>query len=73
MGVITDLESLCNGVLQNVDHSTKLINEMVRSGVMDSSSVEEMENLLRLFTVVRSSMCKFQYGMTLEKRFEEFE
>ena len=73
MGVITDLESLCNGVVQTVDHGTRLINEMVRSGMLDSSSIEEMEIMLWLFTVVRSSMCKFQHGMTFEKRFEEFE
>ena len=73
MGVITDLESLCNGTLQNVDQGTRLINEIMGSGRLDSSSIEEMENMLRLFTVVRSSMCKFQHGMTFEKRFEEFE
>ena len=73
MGVITDLESLCNGVLQNVDHGTRLINEIVDSGRLDSASTEEMENILRLFETARASVSCFQHGMTLEQRFEEFE
>ena len=73
MGVITDLESLCNGALQNVDHGTRLISEIVGSGRLDSSSIGEMENILRLFEAARNSILDFQHSMTLEQRFEEFE
>jgi len=73
MGLITNLDSLCNGVVQNVDHSTRLINDVVNSGMLDSASIKEMENILRLFKAARSSVSDFQYSMTLEQRFEEFE
>ena len=72
MGVITDLESLCNGVVQNVDQGARLINEMVESGQLEPPSIEEMRKALQLLDTVRSSISCFQQGMTLEKRFEEF-
>jgi hypothetical protein len=72
MGVITDLESLCNGVVQNVDQGARLINEMVESGQLEPPSIEEMRKALHLLGTVRSSISCFQQGMTLEKRFEEF-
>ena len=73
MGVVTDLESLCNGTLQNVDHGVRLISEIVGSGMLDSPAIEEMKNILRLLETVRASVSNFQHGMTLKKRFEEFE
>lgn len=72
MGVITDLESLCNGVVQNVDHSTKLIREIVDSDKLDSAEMEEMWKVANLLYLVRTSISGFQHGMTFEKRFEEF-
>ena len=71
-GIITDLESLCNGALQNVDHGARLINEIVDSGMLDSPAIEEMKNILRLLETARASVSNFQHSMTLEKRFEEF-
>jgi len=73
VGVITDLESLCNGALQNVEHGARLINEIMESGMLDSPAIEEMESILRLFETARASVLNFQHGMTLEQRFEEFE
>ena len=73
MGVVTDLESLCNGVLQSADHGVRLMNKIVESDMLDSPSVEEMKNILRLFAEARASVLKFQHSMTLEQRFEEFE
>ena len=72
MGVITDLESLCNGVVQSVDQSTRLINEMVESGRLEPPAAEEMRKALHLLDTVRRSISCFQHGMTLEERFEEF-
>jgi hypothetical protein len=71
-GVITDLESLCNGAVQSVDQSARLINEMVESGQLEPPSIEEMRKALHLLDTVRSSISCFQHSMTLEKRFEEF-
>ena len=72
MGVITDLESLCNGALQNVDQGARLINEITDSGKLEPPAVEEMRKALHLLYTVRDSISCFQHGMTLEKRFEEF-
>tara|TARA_Y100000310_G_C20522384_1_gene734307 strand:- start:637 stop:867 length:231 start_codon:yes stop_codon:yes gene_type:complete len=71
-GVITDLESLCNGAVQSVDQSARLINEMVQSGKLEPPSIEEMRKALHLLDTVRSSISCFQHGMAFEKRFEEF-
>ena len=62
----TNIESLCIQIIQNLDHSSRLVAKV--GEIEDLGATAEMASLLRLFRIARNSVLASQANLTDEQK-----